>query len=281
MYVVLGAAGNVGSSVVEALKPSGERIFAIVHSAEKAAAISGGNVEAVIQDVSDTAGLRALFRKGKRAFLLNPPAAPTTDTNAEELRTARSIAAALEESGLEKLVLQSTYGAQQGDGIGDLSVLYELEHLVEASGIPAAINRAAYYYTNLAMLLEQAGHGAITTPFPADLEIPMVSPADLGQAAAARLTSPVADTGLHYIEGPRRYTFTDVAAAFSSLLGKPVSVETTPRDQLEQSFRQAGFSPTAARAFTRMMEATIDGPELPSDPHRGKVTLKAYIAGLA
>ena len=280
MYVVLGAAGNVGSSVVEALKPSGEKILAIVHSEKKAAALSGGNVEAVVQDVSDTEGLRAVFRRAKHAFLLNPPAAPATDTNAEELKTARSIAAALEGSGLEKLVLQSAYGAQQGDGIGDLSVLYELERLVEASGIPAAINRGAYYFTNLDMLVEQASQGAITTPFPADLEIPMVSPTDLGQAAAIRLTSPLADTGLQYVEGLRRYTFTDVAAAFSSLLGKPVSVETTPRDQLEQSFRQAGFSPTAARAYARMTEATIDRPELPSDPQRGKVTLEAYVAGL-
>ncbi|WP_234892106.1 hypothetical protein [Sinorhizobium meliloti] len=56
--------------------------------------------------------------------------------------------------------MQSTYGAMEGDGIGDLTVLYESERLAEASGVPAAINRAAYFYTNLDMLLEPARQGS-------------------------------------------------------------------------------------------------------------------------
>ena len=280
MYVVLGAAGNVGSGLLEALRASGESVIAVVRSAEKARAISGGNVEAVVQDVSDAAGLRAVFRRGRRAFLLNPSADPETDTNREELKTARSIGAALENSGLEKLVVQSTYGARQGDGIGDLSVLYEFERLAEASGIATAINRGAYYYTNLDMLLEPARQGSIPTAFPEDLTLPMVSPADLGKAAAARLASPVSDSGIHYVEGPERYDFADVAAAFSSLVAKPVRLATTPRSDLEESFRALGFSPAAARSYARMTEATLDGPELPPAPHRGTIRLEDHIAAL-
>ncbi|WP_240233293.1 hypothetical protein [Devosia lacusdianchii] len=134
-------------------------------------------------------------------------------------------------SGLEKVVLASTYGAQEGDGIGDLSVLYKLERLVEASGIPTAINRAAYYFTNLNMLLEPAKEGWLPTAFPDDLEIPMVAPSDLGAAAARRLMGPVDDVGIQYVQGPERYTFTDVAGAFPTSVGKPVAVQTTPRDE--------------------------------------------------
>ncbi|ASR05836.1 NAD(P)H-binding protein [Rhizobium leguminosarum bv. viciae] len=280
MYIVLGAAGNVGSRVIEALRPAGEKIFALVHSEQKASTVDGGNVEAVVLDVLDSAALRALFQRGRRAFLLNPPAHPGTDTNAEELKTARSIAAALKDSDLEKLVVQSTYGARQGDGIGDLSVLYEFERLAEASGIPAAINRAAYYYTNFDMLLEPARKGLITTAFPEDFILPMVSPADLGKVAAARLAGSVGDVGINYVEGPRRYAFADVAAAFSAVVGKSVKVKTTPRGQLEESFRKLGFSPSAARSYTRMTEATLDGPELPREPNRGEITLEDHIAAL-
>lgn len=56
--------------------------------------------------------------------------------------------------------MQSTYGAMEGDGIGDLTVLYESERLAEASAVPAGINRAAYFYTNLDMLLEPARQGS-------------------------------------------------------------------------------------------------------------------------
>ncbi len=161
--------------------------------------------------------IRSILQKGRRAFLLNPPADIKGDTNAEELKTARSIAAALEGSGLEKLVVASTYGALDGAGIGDLSVLYEFERLVKASGIPAAINRGAYYFTNLDMLLQPAKEtGRLLTPFPEDMKMPMVSPRDLGEAAAARLKSPIDDVGIDHVEGPERYSFADVAKAFSS-----------------------------------------------------------------
>ena len=44
---------------------------------------------------------------GKRAFLLNPPAAPSSDTDVEERATVAAIVEALEGSGLEKVVAAS------------------------------------------------------------------------------------------------------------------------------------------------------------------------------
>lgn len=51
---------------------------------------------------------REIFRNGKRAFLLNPPASISTDTQVEEIRAVASIVAALDGSGLEKVVAEST-----------------------------------------------------------------------------------------------------------------------------------------------------------------------------
>lgn len=108
MYVILGASGHIGSVVIDALQASSEKVIAVVHSAQKAAAIKHGGVEPVIADVADTGQLRSILQKGRRAFLLNPPGDIKGDTNAEEMKTARSIAAALDGSGLEKLVVAST-----------------------------------------------------------------------------------------------------------------------------------------------------------------------------
>jgi hypothetical protein len=55
------------------------------------------------------------------------PAKPSTDTVAEEQKTLSSILKALENSGIEKVVAESTYGAQPGEGVGDLGVLYDME----------------------------------------------------------------------------------------------------------------------------------------------------------
>lgn len=282
MYVILGASGNVGSAVIGALRVTGEKIIAVVHSAQRAAAIERDGIEPVVADVADTARLRSIFQKGRRAFLLNPPADTRKDTNAEELNNIRGIAAALDGSGLEKLVVASTYGALDGDGIGDLSVLYEFERLAKASGIPTAINRGAYYFTNLDMLLQPAKEtGCLATTFPVDLKMPMVSPGDLGQAAAARLQSSVDDVGIDYVEGPERYSFSDVAKAFSSLLGRPVAAETIPREKFEEYYLGLGFSWAAARSYAKMAEVTIDtGFDMPDRRHWGRTTLQKYLEAL-
>lgn len=277
MIVVLGASGNIGSRAVRVLRDQGASVLAAVHSEDKAKAWEGMNVPARVVDVLDTGALLALFKDARRAFLLNPPADPSTDTDAAERATASSIAKAVEGSGLEKVVLVSAYGAQPGERIGDLSVLYELERRVEMSGVPTAINRGAYYFTNLDPLLATAKQGRILTPFPSEMAIPMVSPVDLGKAASRRLLSSVDDVGIQYVEGPERVTFAQVASFFSDALGQKVDIETTPRVDIEESFRQLGFSKPAADAYARMTKVSINGVELPDNPIRGSSTLREYI----
>ena len=280
MFIILGASGNVGSAVVKALGAEGQPVLAVLHSAEKAGPLAAEGAETVVADVADSAALRGLFRRGKRAFLLNPSGDTRADSNAMELATAKSITDALVGSGLEKVVLASTYGARPGNGVGDLTTLYDFEQRAKASGIPVAINRGAYYFTNLAMLAEPARSGTLPSPFDRAKQLPMVDPSDLGAVAAERLQSPIEDTDIVYVEGPERYTFGDVAAAFERHLGREVTLVTTPRDQLVKSFRDIGFSEAAAQSYARMTEATIDEEAPVQFPRRGRVTLDAYVAGL-
>ncbi|KRB57082.1 NmrA family transcriptional regulator [Rhizobium sp. Root708] len=279
-HVVLGASGHIGSAVVSELQNAKIPVLALTHSPATADRLIASGVKAQAVDVTDTGALRSIFRTARRAFLLNPPADQGSDTDSVERATSSSIADAVNGSGLEKVVVASTYGAQPGDGIGDLSVLYEFEHLIERAGVPIAVNRGAYYFTNLEQLLGAARKGTILTPFPEDLVMPMVSPVDLGKQAAVRLLSPTADVGIRYIEGPDRYTFLDVAAAFSDALGHAVLLQKIPDDQIEANLRDMGFSHAAADAYARMTRASIEGMELPDDHVRGEVGLRDYLRDL-
>lgn len=166
------------------------------------------------------------------------------------------------------------------DAIGDLSVLWNFERNVASTEIPMAVNRGAYYFSNLDALFEEAREGAITTMFPADLKIPMVAPADLGVAAALRMAAPLDDSGVQFVEGPERYSFDDVAVAFASALGRAVTVRTLERAEWEVSYRKAGFSQPAAEAYSRMAEVSLQGFDTPENPVRGPTTLPRYIAAL-
>jgi uncharacterized protein YbjT (DUF2867 family) len=235
-----------------------------------------------VADVSDSDALRGIFRKGRRGFVLNPPAPVSTDTEVEESRTVASIVAALDGSGLEKVVAESTYGAQPGQRRGDLNILYALEQALASQPIPFGIVRAAYYFSNWdAALADARNDGVLHTMYPPDFKLPMVAPEDLGRFGAHLLASPIGRVGTHYVEGPERYSSADVAAAFSDVLGKPVRVVTTPRAQWEQAFREQGFSEAAAGSYARMTAATLDRPALPDDPVHGIISLHTYIESLA
>lgn len=282
MHIILGGTGHVGSAVADTLLKRGEKVTIVTRSAEKAAGFARRGAAVAEADIADTEGLRQVLRGGKRLFLLNPPADPSGDTDRLEARTISQLLAAIEGSGLDYIVAQSTYGAQEGGNIGDLGTLWRLEQGLAAQPIPHAINRAAYYMTNWDMALDNAREqGVLTSFFPADFEIAMVAPQDMGEAAAQLLTDAAKPGGVHFVEGPRRYTPADVAAAFARALGRPVRVEAVPRDKLEETFRNIGFSPEAARSYAGMTAATLDDPRLmPPQVYKGRVTLEDYVGRL-
>ena len=279
-HVVLGATGHVGSAVAGALLDRGEGVTAVLHDPADAAAWEARGARAVVVDLRDAEALRAVLRDGTTLFLLNPPAAPSTDTDVEERRTLHAILAAVDGSDLRHVVAQSTYGAQPGRRVGDLGVLHEMEQALGRLSIATTVLRAAYYLSNWDHALESApAEGVVRTFYPVDFELPMVAPADLGAVAAERLVGPPAHDGPLHVEGPRRYTAIDVAAAFARALDRPVRAEATPRAAWPDALRQLGFSTAAANSFIGMTTATLEHRhEPPSPPIRGSTTLDRYVA---
>lgn len=282
MFIVMGGTGHVGSAVAGSLLAAGHEVTIVTRDADRARSRwQGTRVRIAQADANDPDSLRTVFRQGRRAFLLNPPADPGTDTDVVERRTVAGILRALEGSGLEKVVAASTGGARPGERIGDLSVLWELEEGLHRQAIPAAINRAGFYMSNWDSQLPAVREsGTLTSLYPADARLPMAAPKDLGAAAARRLLSPLDDVGTQHVEGPERYTAADVAGAFSRALHRPVKVSVVPRDQWRAMFRQLGFSEAAAESYARMTAASLDDLQVPDDATRGSITLDAYVREL-
>lgn len=282
MHIILGATGHVGSALAQALLERSEPVTVVTRDAHRAEALRTKGAHVAQVDVFDTHALHRVFMGGKRVFVLNPPAPPSSDTVAEEHRSVRAIVSALEGCKLEKIVAESTYGAQPGEGLGDLGVLYDMEQALGAGPVPFSAIRAAYYMSNWDASLETARkEGKVYSMFPADFRLPMVAPHDLGQFAAKLMLGPAESSGPHHVEGPQRYSPGDVARAFSEALGKPVELVETPRAQLEKAFESLGFSSAAARSYAAMTRATLDQHyEPPVKPVRGEIPLRDYIFAL-
>lgn len=281
MHIILGGTGHVGSPAARTLLAANEPVTVVTHDRAKAGEWEQQGATVAVADIHDPDAIRAIFRTGRTAFLLNPPAAPDTDTDAEERRTIAAILEALDGSGLERVVAESTFGAQPGERCGDLTTLYHLERGLEQGSIGYDIIRAAYYFSNWDLNLGEAREeGTLHTLYDGDFALPMVAPEDLGRTAARLLVRP-AENAIHYVEGPRRYTPGDVAAAFADALGRTVKVVTTPRAQWVPAFKALGFSDAAAKSYAKMTGASADMDfDDPDDPIRGDVTLEAYIAAL-
>lgn len=281
MHIILGATGHVGSALAQALLARNEPVTVVTRDAGKTGALRNKGAHVAQVDVFDTPALHRVLQGGQRIFVLNPPAPPSTDTVAEEHRSLRAIVAALEGCRPEKIVAESTYGAQPGEGIGDLGVLYDMEQALRAMPAPLSVIRAAYYMSNWDASLKTArDEGKVHTMYPPDFTLPMVAPHDLGEFAARLMLGPAEASGLYFVEGPARYSSADVAAAFAEALGRPVEAVQTPQAQWVAAFEALGFSQAAARSYAAMTRLTLEAKEEPERPERGAISLRDYITAL-
>jgi uncharacterized protein YbjT (DUF2867 family) len=157
-----------------------------------------------------------------------------------------------------------------------------MEQMLLQMDVSVTIIRAAYYMSNWDGYLESVeASGRLPSFFPKDFELPMIDPSDIGHIAAGLMREPVDKSGLYYVEGPKPYTASDVAAAFGAALKKAVKVAEVPEASWIETFKSAGFSQQAADSYAAMTKATIeDDTEKPTNPVRGNTTLEKYIAKL-
>ncbi|WP_316813622.1 NmrA family NAD(P)-binding protein [Pedobacter heparinus] len=282
MHIILGGTGNIGSVVASRLLEKGELVTIISHDEKKRKEWEDKGATVAVVDVLEVDKLRKVFDAGERLFLLNPPADPSTDTAKQEEKTVTAILDALHGSNIQKVVAESTYGAQPGKGIGDLGVLYEMEQALSKSGIPASVMHGAYYMSNWAFSADQVREtGQLYSLYPADFKLPMVSPADIGEFGAALMLETVSSTGNYYIEGPEQYSPGDVAEAFAEALDRSVKVVVIPQNDWVSFLQKGGFSLAAAESTAAMTKITLEQDyKTPKAPVKGKTTLKEFIRGV-
>lgn len=70
------------------------------------------------------------------------------------------------------------------------------------------------------------------------------------------------DVGIKHLEGLDRYIANDVAAAFSEVKKREVEVQEVPRNALEDTLQQFGFSNEAAASYACMTRRVIEGKRI-------------------
>jgi uncharacterized protein YbjT (DUF2867 family) len=178
------------------------------------------------------------------------------------------------------VVCLSTIGAQAAEP-NLLSQLGLVERALAQLPMPVAFLRAAWFMENAAGDLAAAQAGVFPSHLqPLDRPISMVAVADIGRVAAELMRASWSGVRVVELEGPRRVSPNDIAAAFADALGHPVRAEAVPRETWETTFRAAGARNPGPR--TRMIDGFNEGwIAFEGTPMKGTTGIDAVIRRIA
>lgn len=276
MFVIAGVSGNVGSVVADSLLAQGKSVRVLVRDPANGAKWNARGAEVAVADLGDTDALARAFAGAAGAFVLLPPDLQTNTPLEDQRRRAEAIAQAIRRSRLPHAVLLSSIGAQHESGTGPIRAVHAGEAILAATGTAVTAVRASSFFENWRSALGALPQGFLPTFVPVDLAYPQVATRDIGRTAAAALLE--AAPGITAIElaGPRELAASDVAAAISTIVGRPIAARQLPLDAVVPTYTGFGISEPVARLFREMYEGIASG-RVAADP-RSTRTVRGSVA---
>jgi len=230
---VIGATGQQGRSVVNALLELDVAVRALVRDPDSPAArdLIGAGADVVRADQEDPDSLEeALTNVTSLFFMTTFEGADGTDG---EIRRGRAVATAAARAGVPRVVYSSVGGAERATGIPHFESKYQVETYL-GSIVPSTILRPVFFMENLIPQLVPDGDGdiVIRLPMPGDVPLQMIGVRDIGRAAARLLSEPAAIDGDAIEVATDELTLDEVARQVSEAFGVPARFETIPLEYL-------------------------------------------------
>ncbi|MFT3986625.1 SDR family oxidoreductase [Aestuariivirga sp.] len=258
--LVTGATGRVGRHVVDQLVQRGAKVRVLTRDPSKASFPAG--VDVVQGELLDIEALRSAFNGVSTLFLLN---AVTGDEFTQAIITL-NIA---RESGVERVVYLSVFGADHAVNVPHFAVKSGAERMLEQMGFSATILRPSYFIDNEVMIKDVIfNYGVYPMPI-GGKGIAMVDARDIAEVAAIELIRRDQAPGKLPIEtinlvGPDTLTGSGVAAIWSEILGRPIAYGGDDPSGFEQNM--ATFMPKWTAYEMRLMaERYVTDGMIPRD----------------
>ena len=283
MYAITGISGQVGGVLAGALLKAGQKVRAVVRDAGKGEPWAARGCEVAHALMNDADALAQAFEGVEGAFILLPPQFDPLPGFPEAREVIDAIVSAVKRAKPRKIVCLSTIGAQATQ-TNLLTQHTLLQEALISQPIPVTFLRPGWFMENSAWDVQSAREEGVVHSFlqPLDRAIPMVATEDVGRTAAQLLVDEWKGTRVMELEGPQRVSPHDIAAAFSTALGKPVSARAVPRERWLAMFEQQGMQNPMPRI--RMLdgfnEGWIDFEGRGEDIRKGVVTIETVIRKL-
>ena len=283
MFTVTGITGNVGGHVARNLLAAKVPVRAVVRDVGKGQEWAERGCAVVSADINDAARLTSAFRNAEAVFVIVPSSFDPSPDFREARAIAATLRAAIDAAHPGKVVYLSTIGAQAKKP-NLLTQHGIIEQALADVPVPIVFLRPGWFMENSSWDVAPATGSGVIPSFlqPLDKPVPMVATADIGRVAAELMQEAWSGRRVVELEGPRRTTPNEIAAAFADLLGRPVKAEIVPRETWESLFLSQGMKNPTPRV--QMLDGfnegwiEFEGGEMGS--RKGKVALKDVLRTL-
>ncbi len=219
--IVAGSLGNVGKPLTKTLIHKGHTVTVISHSPERQQDIEALGAHAAIGSLENVDFLVSTFKGADAVYALVPPNFEVPDVIAYYRKTGQNYAQAAKQTGVKRLVHQSSWGAHRDEGTGVILGSHEVEEVLnELSEVAVTHLRAGSFYPNLYGFIGQIkGQGMISSNYGGDDKVVWVHPRDIAAAAAEELETP-SGQAVRYVASDER-TASETAQVLGEAIGKP------------------------------------------------------------
>lgn len=281
--IVTGSLGNIGKPLTQELVQKGHQVTVISSKPEKRKDIEALGARAAIGSVEDPDFLTTAFIGADAAYCMIPPNHfGEPDPIAYFLRVTNNYGQAIQKSGVKRIVMLSTYGADLDRGTGLIVGAHHAENIFRAlPGIDLTILRPTYFYYNLNIFIPLIQSQSIITANYGDKPLVMVSPSDIAAVAAEELTSPAPHDPIRYIASDDR-TGNEIARTLGAAIGKPdLKWVLVSDEQMKSNYEAAGLPGHIATGLVEMFESIRNGRmdadyRLHEPKVKGKVKLEDF-----
>lgn len=250
--------GNVGHHLTRMLVRSGIRPLLLTRHPEQISPELIPYVDAARAD-SQNADEVVDATRGVNAIYWVDPSGMSEDPLADYARATDALMRAVAENGIDRVVFQSSIGAEKRHGAGEIDGLAATEVALDGLDTDVTHLRCGYFFTNLLLDIESLKSGRLQTVLPIDAPMAWVAPRDIAEVAALTLLNREW-TGhrVQAVHGPEDLSWSQVAGILTQELGRDVNIERVTDEEMLQQYLDAGMPAAMADAVLGMSTGLRD-----------------------
>jgi len=312
--IITGSLGHISKPLSKDLVQKGHQVTVISSNPDKQKDIEALGAIAAIGSIEDVSFLAKTFTGADAVYTMLPPFKfeenPNLDAREEARRLTGNYVAAIQQSGVKKVVHLSSIGAHTNKGNGLLAFHFVAEQVLKELPADVAITfmRPVGFYYNLYQYMDivkgegflkgfvglfltlrhyglagllQGKKGLIVSNYGADDKMPWVSPIDIAAAVSEELTTANKWRKVRYVAS-EELTCNQIATILGTAVGKPYLKWVTISDkQMLDALLKYKMPLSLANDITEMNASQRNGGILFEDyyknlPTMGKIKMKDF-----